>query len=89
MKKLLTAIFSLLLLTGCSNKTTDKEITFWTLQMGDFAPYINEVITNYENTHSNIKIKWIEVPFSEGEKRTLASVISFCQRCLDNSLDKG
>lgn len=63
-------------LTGCSSKTTEKEITFWTLQMGDFAPYINGVIQNYESSHSGIKIKWIDVPFSEGEKRTLAAVMT-------------
>ena len=44
--------------------------------MGDFAPYINNVITNYEKEHPNIKIKWVDVPFSEGEKRTLASVMT-------------
>ena len=76
MKKILLMLTSVILLTGCSSKVTNKEITFWTLQMGDFAPYINEVISQYENSHSNIKIKWIDVPFSEGEKRTLASVMT-------------
>jgi hypothetical protein len=43
MKKVIIFILSILILTGCSSKTTEKEITFWTLQMGDFAPYINEI----------------------------------------------
>lgn len=77
MKKLLLAItFSILFLTGCSTKTSQKEVTFWTLQMGDFEPYINEVIQSYEQSHAGIKIKWVDVPFSEGEKRTLASVMT-------------
>lgn len=76
MKKIILFIISIFLLTGCSQKTENKEITFWTLQMGDFAPYINEVISSYELSHTNIKIKWVDVPFSEGEKRTLAAVMT-------------
>ena len=53
-----------------------KEVTVWTLQMGDFSDYMNNIITNYENSHPNIKIKWIDVPFSEGDKRTLAAILS-------------
>lgn len=76
MKRLLLVIFSIFFLTGCSHKTTDKEITFWTLQMNNFAPYINEVILSYEKLNPEIKIKWIDIPFSEGEKRTLAAVMT-------------
>lgn len=53
-----------------------NEVVFWTLQMSDFAPYINEVISDFEKENPEIKIKWVDVPFSEGEKRTLASVLS-------------
>jgi len=53
-----------------------KEIVFWTLQMGDFAPYMNGVIADFEKQNPNIKIKWVDVPFSEGEKRTLAAILS-------------
>lgn len=59
-----------------SKKTNENELSFWTLQMGDFAPYINEVIREYESEHPNIHIKWTDVPFSEGEKRTLAAILS-------------
>ena len=85
MKKILLFLVSNLLLTGCTDKTSNKEISFWTLQMGDFAPYINEVIQNYEDSHAGIKIKWIDVPFSEGEKRTLAAVMTDCPPDLVNS----
>lgn len=54
----------------------NNEVVFWTLQMNDFAPYINGVISEFESQNPDIKIKWIDVPFSEGEKRTLASVLS-------------
>ena len=59
------------------NVQSDKtEVVFWTLQMSNFSDYINGIISEYETTHPNIKIKWIDVPFSEGEKRTLASILS-------------
>ena len=84
MKKLLIFCLSAILLTGCSLKPQTKEVTFWTLQMGDFAPYINKIINNYESNHAGVKIKWIDVPFSEGEKRTLAAVMTDCPPDLIN-----
>jgi len=83
MKKTFLIVFALILgLTICSficinkKQNADNEVVFWTLQMNDFAPYMNKVISNFEKENPNIKIKWIDVPFSEGEKRTLASVLS-------------
>ena len=84
MKKLLLIFLSILFLTGCTSKDNRKEVTFWTLQMGDFAPYVNEIIVKYEAEHPDIKIKWIDVPFSEGEKRTLAAVMTDCPPDLIN-----
>ena len=57
-------------------KTQQNEVIFWTLQMSDFSDYMNGVISEFEAQNPDIKIKWIDVPFSEGEKRTLASVLS-------------
>ena len=57
-------------------KPSNNEVVFWTLQMSDFAPYIENVISDFEKENPEIKIKWVDVPFSEGEKRTLASVLS-------------
>lgn len=53
-----------------------NEIIFWTLQMNDFSEYMNNIISEFEAKNPNIKIKWVDVPFSEGEKRTLAAVLS-------------
>lgn len=69
---LLLAIFTI----PFGKKSVDNEVVFWTLQMNDFAPYMNKVISEFEAQNPDIKIKWIDVPFSEGEKRTLASVLS-------------
>jgi putative chitobiose transport system substrate-binding protein len=64
-------------LTGCGPKKDNRiELEFWTLQLNDFTPYVQSKIDYYEKTHPNIKIKWIDIPFSEGEKRTLSAVMS-------------
>ena len=83
MKKIFPVLIIVLtvLLTGIkilNPKTIDArtEVTFWTLQMSDFSSYMNEIISEFETANPDIKIKWIDVPFSEGEKRTLASVLS-------------
>ncbi len=75
---LLILIISAILLFAKSSKqkVNKNEIVFWTLQMNDFSDYMNEIIQNYEIQNTNIKIKWVDIPFSEGEKRTLAAILS-------------
>ncbi len=72
----LIVLFFLILFTFAYKKNQSDEVIFWTLQMNDFAPYMNKVIAEFEKENPDIKIKWVDVPFSEGEKRTLASVLS-------------
>lgn len=81
MKKLfvlLVIIFSILGLTACSirRENEQKVVTLWTLQMGDFSDYMYKIIRTYEKDHPNVQIKWVDVPFLEGEKRTLAAVMT-------------
>ncbi len=81
MKKFITLfilISAILTLTACSirKEHEPKVVTFWTLQMGDFSDYMYKVIRSYEKEHPGVSINWIDVPFSEGEKRTLAAVMS-------------
>ncbi len=71
----------LILFSGCfffpeHKEEKQSEVVFWTLQLGSFDKYINNIISEYENDHKNIKIKWIDVPYSEGEKRTLAAILT-------------
>lgn len=77
---LLILLFSVVLgVTSCQKKPENIgkiEITFWTLQLSDFSAYIKDVIAQYEKKYPNVKIKWIDVPYSEGEKRALAAVMS-------------
>ena len=59
-----------------TQKDTREEVSFYTLQMGTFADYINGVIYEFERENPGVKIKWVDVPYSEGEKRALASILS-------------
>lgn len=52
------------------------ELEFWTLQMLTFSDYITGMIAEYERMHPEIKIKWVDVPFSEGEKKALTSMLA-------------
>ena len=85
MKKLLTILITTIICISSvlwifsslkKEKSSQNEVIFWTLQMSDFSDYMNGVISEFEAQNPEIKIKWIDVPFSEGEKRTLASVLS-------------
>ena len=80
MKKFLLILVVILLVAITipygKKQDNNNEIIFWTLQMSDFSPYMNKVIKEFEEQNPEIKIKWVDVPFSEGEKRTLASVLS-------------
>lgn len=90
MKKLfilfLALITATLIFTACSirKEASTKVVTIWTLQMGDFSDYMYKVIRSYEKENPNIQIKWVDIPFSEGEKRTLAAVMTDCPPDLIN-----
>ena len=59
--------------TKQENKNT---VVFWTLQLSSFENYINNIISEFEEENPNVKIKWIDVPYAEGEKRTLAAILT-------------
>ena len=84
MKNIIIVTTIIILLLACfglyklktNNHSNETKVIFWTLQMNDFEPYMKNVISNFEKENQDIKIVWIDVPFSEGEKRTLAAVLS-------------
>ncbi|MFA6988946.1 MAG: sugar ABC transporter substrate-binding protein [Candidatus Gastranaerophilaceae bacterium] len=79
LKQFIALLFMIVILSGCNvnkKESNVKEIEFWTLQLKSFAPYIQNIISKYEKQHPDVKIKWIDVPFTEGEKRALASIMS-------------
>jgi putative chitobiose transport system substrate-binding protein len=79
---LLLILCLVLSLSGCSTvprqpKADSRiELEFWTLQMMNFSGLMNSMIADYEKMHPNIHIKWVDVPFSEGEKKALTSMLA-------------
>jgi putative chitobiose transport system substrate-binding protein len=67
-----------LLLGGCANPQQDQKITleFWTLQMDTFKDTLQPMLNAYEQSHPDVKIHWVDVPFSEGPKRALTAMMS-------------
>lgn len=72
------------ILTGCSQQqqqdvqSPDENITleFWTLQLDSFKSTLEPMFMAYERAHPHVKIHWVDVPFSEGPKRTLTAMMS-------------
>lgn len=52
------------------------ELEFWTLQMLTFKGTLEPMFAEFERTHPGVRIKWVDIPFSEGEKRTLTAMMS-------------
>lgn len=69
-------IIFILCLLGFKRNIDNESVVFWTLQIGTFDKYINKVIKEFEAENPDIEIKWVDVPYSEGEKRTLAALLS-------------
>ena len=83
MKKVILTVLILIFVAfgfvGCSlmKKSQSKnELVFWTLQLGTFSEYIQPIINEFEKNHPEIKVVWVDVPYSEGGKRALASILS-------------
>lgn len=69
-----------LTLSGCGKpeRMPADRITleFWTLQLDTFKSTLEPMFLEYEREHPNVRIKWVDIPFSEGPKRTLTAMMS-------------
>lgn len=73
---LIIILLSFIIIYNKNDKKNEKEIVFWTLQLGTFDNYVNKVILNFEKENPEFKVKWTDIPYSEGEKRTLAAILT-------------
>lgn len=81
MKKVIIAlgIFFLVLLSfkNFNNIDTKKQIIFWSIQLKPvYEVQMQNIIKEFESKHDGYKIKWIDIPIKEAQKRTLASILS-------------
>ncbi len=69
---------SLSLLWGCnssSSSTNNNELEFWTMQLKPkFTQYFAQVNTNFETTNQDLKIRWVDIPWSAMESKILTSI---------------
>jgi len=73
---LVPLLLVLILISGCSKsgeRTT--QIEFWTLQLTpEFTDYFLKVIAAYEESHSGVTVKWVDVPYDAAVQKLLAAV---------------
>ena len=64
----------------CSKQSTDSEkviITFWTIQLKEhYSDYMNDLISQYEATYPNVKIKWVDIDYKGYEDKLLSTIVS-------------
>lgn len=79
----------LVILFGCGGVPQQKQhqnqqeeqpasitLTLWTLQLKSFANLIEPMLAEFESEHAGVTVKWVDVPFNQGEKRMLTAVMS-------------
>jgi len=54
-----------------TSETAPKPVLFWTLQLSSFNDYISGIISKFPDS-----VKWVDIPYSEGEKRALAALLT-------------
>ncbi len=76
----MSLLLAISLLTGCGKHAAPSSDTitleFWTLQLDTFKSTLEPMFLAYEREHPQVRIKWVDVPFSEGPKRTLTALMS-------------
>lgn len=55
----------------------EQNIEFWTMQLSPtFDAYLNDVIAKFQTENPNIKVKWVDVPWGDMEKKIMAAAAS-------------
>ena len=70
-------ILSLFLYKNFNAKDNKNELTFWSIQLKPvYEAQMRGIIKEFESKHPFYKVKWIDIPINEAQKRTLASILS-------------
>lgn len=52
-----------------------QEIEFWTMQLQpEFNDYFNQLIANFEQENPTLRVRWVDVPWADMEKKILTAV---------------
>jgi putative chitobiose transport system substrate-binding protein len=53
----------------------NQQLVFWTMQLSPFFDdYVLDLITRFEAANPGVRIKWVDVPWGEMERKALASM---------------
>jgi putative chitobiose transport system substrate-binding protein len=52
-----------------------QEIEFWTMQLQpEFTDYFNQLIAQFEQVNPTLKVRWVDVPWADMERKILTAV---------------
>lgn len=52
-----------------------QRLVLWTMQLAPFHnDYVNGLIAGFERAHPGVTVKWVDVPWSEMERKTLTAI---------------
>jgi putative chitobiose transport system substrate-binding protein len=52
-----------------------QEVEFWTMQLQpEFTDYFNALIAKFEQENANLKVRWVDVPWADMERKILTAV---------------
>jgi putative chitobiose transport system substrate-binding protein len=60
---------------GASAPDGKQEIEFWTMQLQpEHTDYFNTLIAKFEQENANLKVRWVDVPWADMERKILTAV---------------
>lgn len=58
-----------------TNASGKQEIEFWTMQLQpEFTDYFNQLIAKFEQENPTFKVRWVDVPWADMERKILTAV---------------
>jgi putative chitobiose transport system substrate-binding protein len=55
--------------------TGPRTLVFWTMQLAPFhSDFVHGLIARFEAQHAGVRVRWVDVPWSEMERKVLASL---------------
>jgi putative chitobiose transport system substrate-binding protein len=60
---------------GLAAPVPRRELVFWTMQLAPFHnDYVHGLIARFEASQPGVRVKWVDVPWAEAERKVLASL---------------
>ena len=78
LKVLVSIGLTLAVLSGCStsnSRNSSEEVEFWTMQLAPkFNDYFARLNGNFETENQDLKIRWVDIPWSAMESKILTAI---------------